>query len=192
MRMKLLLVPDIQTVMKIGVLALQGSVSEHRLCMERLNMDVVDVREPSDMNGLKGLIMPGGESTTLRKLLVNSGLWDAISGSDIPIMATCAGAILMGESDDVTFEKMDFRIDRNYYGRQKDSFEKDIRIGNNQEFRGIFIRAPAIVSVGDGTEAIAWDGEMVIGCTMDRHMALTFHPELSNDLTFHQMWIEEL
>ena len=69
--------------MKIGVLALQGSVSEHRLCMERLNMDVVDVREPSDMNGLKGLIMPGGESTTLRKLLVNSGLWDAISGSDI-------------------------------------------------------------------------------------------------------------
>ena len=75
-------------------------------------MDVVDVREPSDMNGLKGLIMPGGESTTLRKLLVNSGLWDAISGSDIPIMATCAGAILMGESDDTTFEKMDFRIDR--------------------------------------------------------------------------------
>ena len=178
--------------MKIGVLALQGSVSEHRLCMEQLNMDVVNVREPSDMNGLKGLIMPGGESTTLRKLLVNSGLWDAISGSDIPIMATCAGAILMGESDDVTFEKMDFRIDRNYYGRQKDSFEKDIRIGNNQEFRGIFIRAPAIVSVGDGTEAIAWDGEMVIGCTMDRHMALTFHPELSDDLTFHQMWIEEL
>ena len=176
--------------MKIGVLALQGSVSEHRLCMEQLNVDVVDVREPSDMKGLKGLIMPGGESTTLRKLLVNSGLWDVISRSDIPIMATCAGAILMGESDDATFEKMDFRIDRNYYGRQKDSFEKDIRIGNNQEFRGIFIRAPAIVSVGDGTKAIAWDGEMVVGCTMDRHMALTFHPELNDDLTFHQMWIE--
>ena len=98
----------------------------------------------------------------------------------------------MGESDDVTFAKMDFRIDRNYYGRQKDSFEKDIRIGNNQEFRGIFIRAPAIVSVGNRTEAIAWDEEMVVGCTMDRHMALTFHPELSDDLTFHQMWIEEL
>ena len=104
--------------MKIGVLALQGSVSEHRLCMEQLNVDVVDVREPSDMKGLKGLIMPGGESTTLRKLLVNSGLWNVISRSDIPIMATCAGAILMGESDDTTFEKMDFRIDRNFYGRQ--------------------------------------------------------------------------
>jgi 5'-phosphate synthase pdxT subunit len=178
--------------MKVGVLALQGSVSEHRLSMERLNVDVVDVREPSDMNGLKGLIMPGGESTTLRKLLVNSGLWDTISGSGIPIMATCAGAILMGKSDETTFEKMDFRIDRNYYGRQKDSFEKEIRIGNNQEFRGIFIRAPAIVSVGDGTEAIAWDGEMVVGCMMERHMALTFHPELNDDLTFHQMWFEGL
>ena len=97
----------------------------------------------------------------------------------------------MGESDDVTFEKMDFRIDRNYYGRQKDSFVKEIRTGNNQKFRGIFIRAPAIVSVGDGTEAIAWDGEMVVGCMMGRHMALTFHPELNDDLTFHQMWIEE-
>jgi len=144
------------------------------------------------MNGLKGLIMPGGESTTLRKLLVNSGLWNTISGSNIPIMATCAGAILMGKSDDPTFEKMNFRIDRNYYGRQKDSFEKDIKIGNNQKFKGIFIRAPAIVSVENGTEAIAWDGEMVVGCKMDRHMALTFHPELNDDLIFHQMWIEGL
>jgi 5'-phosphate synthase pdxT subunit len=107
-------------------------------------------------------------------------------------MATCAGAILMGKSDDPTFEKMNFRIDRNYYGRQKDSFEKDIKIGNNQKFKGIFIRAPAIVSVENGTEAIAWDGEMVVGCTMDRHMALTFHPELNDDLIFHQMWIEGL
>ena len=155
-------------------------------------MDVVDVREPSDMNGLKGLIMPGGESTTLRKLLVNSGLWDAISGSDIPIMATCAGAILMGKSNDTTFEKMDFRIDRNYYGRQKDSFEKDIRLDNGRTFKGVFIRAPAITSTDGRTRAIAWDGEMVVGCVMDKHMALTFHPELTGDLAFHEMWIEGL
>ena len=174
--------------MKIGLIALQGAVSEHKISMRKLGVKVIEVREPKDLKNLDGLIMPGGESTTLRKLLVNSGLWDVISRSDIPIMATCAGAILMGKSDDTTFEKMDFRIDRNYYGRQKDSFEKDIRIGNNKEFRGIFIRAPAIVSVGDGAEAIAWDGEMVVGCTMDRHMALTFHPELNGDLTFHQMW----
>ena len=98
----------------------------------------------------------------------------------------------MGKSDGSTFEKMDFRIDRNYYGRQKDSFEKDIMIRNNQKFRGIFIRAPGIVSRGNKTKAIAWDGKMIVGCMMDKHMALTFHPELTDDLTFHQMWIEGL
>ena len=114
--------------MKIGVLALQGSVSEHRLTMEQLGVEVVEVREPKDMEGLEGMIMPGGESTTLRKLLINSGLWKIISDSCIPIMATCAGAILVGKSNDETFEKMDFEINRNYYGRQKDSFEKYILI----------------------------------------------------------------
>lgn len=176
--------------MKIGVLALQGSVSEHRSTMERLGVEVVDVRESEDMHGLKGMIMPGGESTTLRKLLVNSGLWKTIADSSIPIMATCAGAILVGKSNDVTFEKMDFEINRNYYGRQKDSFEKDIRIKNDKVFKGIFIRAPAILSLGPGTEAIAWDDEMVVGCKMDKNMALTFHPELTDDLRFHEMWLE--
>ncbi len=178
--------------MMIGVLALQGSVSEHRASMKRLNMNVVDVREPPDMEGLKGLIMPGGESTTLRKLLVNSGLWDTIAKSNVPIMATCAGAILMGKSDDTSFEKMDFKIARNYYGRQKDSFEKNINLGNGRTFKGVFIRAPAIISTGGKTRTIAWDGETVVGCMMDKHMALTFHPELTDDLTFHEMWIEGL
>lgn len=176
--------------MKIGVLALQGSVSEHRLTMEKLGVDVVEVREPKDMEGLEGIIMPGGESTTLRKLLINSRLWKTIDNSDIPIMATCAGAILVGKSNDDTFEKMDFMINRNYYGRQKDSFEKDIRIENDKVFRGVFIRAPAIISLGPKTEAIAWDEEMVVGCKMDKNMALTFHPELTNDLRFHEMWLD--
>jgi len=176
--------------MKIGVLALQGSVSEHRLTMEKLGVDVVEIREPKDMEGLEGIIMPGGESTTLRKLLINSRLWKTIDNSDIPIMATCAGAILVGKSNDDTFEKMDFMINRNYYGRQKDSFEKDIRIENDEVFRGVFIRAPAIISLGPKTEAIAWDEEMVVGCKMDKNMALTFHPELTNDLRFHEMWLD--
>ena len=176
--------------MKIGVLALQGSVSEHRLTMEKLGVDVVEIREPKDMEGLEGIIMPGGESTTLRKLLINSRLWKTIDNSDIPIMATCAGAILVGKSNDDTFEKMDFMINRNYYGRQKDSFEKDIRIENDKVFRGVFIRAPAIISLGPKTEAIAWDEEMVVGCKMDKNMALTFHPELTNDLRFHEMWLD--
>ena len=178
--------------MKVGVLALQGSVSEHRLTMEQLGVKTAEVREPEDMKDLKGLIMPGGESTTLRKLLVNSGLWKTVSNSDIPIMATCAGAILIGKSDDETFEKMDFDIDRNYYGRQKDSFEKDIRIENDKNFRGVFIRAPAITSLGKKTKAIAWDEKMVVGCKMNKHIALTFHPELTDDLRFHQMWLDGL
>tara|TARA_Y100000588_G_C13696877_1_gene686918 strand:- start:15 stop:500 length:486 start_codon:yes stop_codon:yes gene_type:complete len=158
--------------------------------MEKLGVDVVEVREPKDMEGLEGIIMPGGESTTLRKLLINSRLWKTIDNSDIPIMATCAGAILVGKSNDDTFEKMDFMINRNYYGRQKDSFEKDIRIENDKAFRGVFIRAPAIISLGPKTEAIAWDEEMVVGCKMDKNMALTFHPELTNDLRFHEMWLD--
>ena len=178
--------------MKIGVLALQGSVSEHRLTMEQLGVEVVEVREPKDMEGLEGMIMPGGESTTLRKLLINSGLWKIISDSCIPIMATCAGAILVGKSNDETFEKMDFEINRNYYGRQKDSFEKDIRIENDKAFRGVFIRAPAIISLGPKTEAIAWDDDMVVGCKMKKNMALTFHPELTDDSRFHEMWLDEV
>ena len=178
--------------MKVGVLALQGSVSEHRLTMAQLGVKTTEVREPEDMKDLKGLIMPGGESTTLRKLLVNSGLWKTVSDSDIPIMATCAGAILIGKSDDETFEKMDFDINRNYYGRQKDSFEKDIRIENDKNFRGVFIRAPGITSLGKKTKAIAWDEKMVVGCKMNKHMALTFHPELTDDLRFHQMWLDGL
>jgi 5'-phosphate synthase pdxT subunit len=160
--------------------------------MEQLGVKTAEVREPEDMKDLKGLIMPGGESTTLRKLLVNSGLWKTVSNSDIPIMATCAGAILIGKSDDETFEKMDFDIDRNYYGRQKDSFEKDIRIENDKNFRGVFIRAPAITSLGKKTKAIAWDEKMVVGCKMNKHIALTFHPELTDDLRFHQMWLDGL
>ena len=93
--------------MKIGLLALQGAVSEHKISMRNLGTDVIEVREPKNLNGIKGLIMPGGESTTLRKLLKNSGLWKAIEEMDLPIMGTCAGAILLGKCDDETFAKME-------------------------------------------------------------------------------------
>ena len=89
--------------MKIGILSLQGAVSEHELCIKRLNLEPIPIREKSDLDKLKGLIMPGGESTTLRKLLKNSGLWKIIKEMDIPIMGTSAGAILLGKCDDETF-----------------------------------------------------------------------------------------
>ena len=110
--------------MLIGVLALQGAVSEHCAALDSLNISNKEVRNTEDMKDINGLIMPGGESTTLRKLLVNANLWDLIMKSDMPIMGTCAGAILLGKSDDITFEKMDYVIDRNFYGRQIDSIEE--------------------------------------------------------------------
>ena len=125
--------------MKIGLLALQGAVSEHKIAMRILGVEVIDVRETTDLNDLDGLIMPGGESTTLRKLLKNANMWDAIKKSTLPIMGTCAGAILLGKCDDETFRKMNVEIDRNYYGRQKDSFQSKITVKDDKEFNGIFI-----------------------------------------------------
>ena len=178
--------------MNIGILALQGAVSEHKSCMCNLGTDVIEVRKPNDLNGIHGLIMPGGESTTLRKLLKNSGLWLAIKEMDLPIMGTCAGAILLGKCDDETFTKMDIEINRNYYGRQKDSFEASITLENKNVFNGIFIRAPVITSVGEKATVIAWKGEEIVGCIEGKNMALTFHPELTSDLTFHKMWKDRL
>ena len=178
--------------MKIGLLALQGAVSEHKIAMRELGVEVIDVRETTDLNNLDGLIMPGGESTTLRKLLKNANMWDAIKKSNLPIMGTCAGAILLGKCDDETFRKMNVEIDRNYYGRQKDSFQSKITVKDDKEFNGIFIRAPAIASIGENVVSIAQDGENIVGCTESKHMALTFHPELTNDFRFHRLWLEGL
>lgn len=178
--------------MKIGLLALQGAVSEHKIAMRILGVEVIDVRETTDLNDLDGLIMPGGESTTLRKLLKNANMWDAIKKSNLPIMGTCAGAILLGKCDDETFRKMNVEIDRNYYGRQKDSFQSKITVKDDKEFNGIFIRAPAITSIGENVVSIAQDGENIVGCTESKHMALTFHPELTNDFRFHKLWLEGL
>tara|TARA_B100000519_G_C14064649_1_gene353791 strand:- start:77 stop:616 length:540 start_codon:yes stop_codon:yes gene_type:complete len=177
---------------KIGLLALQGAVSEHKIAMRELGVEVIDVRETTDLNDLDGLIMPGGESTTLRKLLKNANMWDAIKKSNLPIMGTCAGAILLGKCDDETFRKMNVEIDRNYYGRQKDSFQSKITVKDDKEFNGIFIRAPAITSIGENVVSIAQDGENIVGCTESKHMALTFHPELTNDFRFHKLWLEGL
>ena len=178
--------------MRIGLLALQGAVSEHKIAMRELGVEVIDVLETTDLNDLDGLIMPGGESTTLRKLLKNANMWDAIKKSNLPIMGTCAGAILLGKCDDETFRKMNVEIDRNYYGRQKDSFQSKITVKDDKEFNGIFIRAPAITSIGENVVSIAQDGENIVGCTESKYMALTFHPELTNDFRFHKLWLEGL
>ena len=160
--------------------------------MHKLGIDVIEVKESKDLEEVDGLIMPGGESTTLRKLLKNSGMWNFIKETELPIMGTCAGAILLGKCENETLSKMNIKLDRNYYGRQKDSFETRISLKNGNYFDGIFIRAPAITSIGTGITPIAWNGDDIVGCTDGKNMALTFHPELTNDVRFHEIWIKGL
>ena len=135
--------------------------------------------------------MPGGESTTLRKLLKNTGLWESILECELPILGTCAGAILLGKSNDETFQKMDFTIDRNFYGRQIDSFEDVLEVENYPNFKGVFIRAPAITDVGKA-KPIAYCKSEIVGCVDGKNMALTFHPELTSDSYFHEMWLRNI
>ncbi|GIR28314.1 MAG: pyridoxal 5'-phosphate synthase glutaminase subunit PdxT [Methanobacteriota archaeon] len=177
--------------MVIGVLALQGAVSEHCRALDSLQVINREVRNLDDIVGVDGLIMPGGESTTLRKLLKNTGLWKFILECELPILGTCAGAILLGKSNDETFQKMDFTIDRNFYGRQIDSFEEILEVENYPNFRGVFIRAPAITDVGK-TKPIAYCNGEIVGCTDGKNMALTFHPELTSDSYFHEMWLRNI
>ena len=177
--------------MLIGVLALQGAVSEHCRALTSLEINNKEVRDLDEIKEVDGLIMPGGESTTLRKLLVNAGLWKFIIESNIPIMGTCAGAILLGKSEDETFEKMNFTINRNHYGRQINSFEDTLEIEGHPNFKGIFIRAPAITNIGKA-EPIAFYKNEIVGCVEGKNMALTFHPELTNDNYFHSMWLRNL
>ena len=178
--------------MRIGVLALQGAVSEHEISISKLGFKSVSVKNCDDLSDLSGLVMPGGESTTLRKLLKNAGLWKMLNQTNMPIMGTCAGAILIGDCDEENLGKIDMRIDRNYYGRQKESFQKQITVKGNYDFDGVFIRAPAITKIGNNVEAIAWESGQIVGCIEEKNMALTFHPELTDDLTFHKMWLESL
>ena len=177
--------------MLIGVLALQGAVSDHCRALTSLKINNKEVRDLDEIKKVDGLIMPGGESTTLRKLLVNAGLWKFIIESNIPIMGTCAGAILLGKSEDETFGKMNFTINRNHYGRQINSFEDTLQIKGHPNFRGVFIRAPAITDIGEA-EPIAFYKNEVVGCVEGKNMALTFHPELTNDNYFHSMWLRKL
>ncbi len=177
--------------MLIGVLALQGAVSEHRRALNSLNINNKEIRTLDEIKEIDGLIMPGGESTTLRKLLVNANLWKFIMEYDIPIMGTCAGAILLGKSNNETFEKMDFTIDRNYYGRQINSFEEELELDNDEKFKGVFIRAPAITDIGKA-KPIAFCKKKIVGCTDGLNMALTFHPELTENNYFHKLWLRNI
>jgi 5'-phosphate synthase pdxT subunit len=187
--------------MKIGVLAAQGAFAEHITALHRLGVDAVAVRLPADLNGIDGLIIPGGESTTISKLILAYELADRIKAlveGGLPVFGTCAGMIILAKKiTDVNGIKplgiMDIAIKRNAFGRQVDSFETDLSIpvlGTNP-FHAIFIRAPRIISVDSCVEVLSrLDDGSISAARQGNKVVCSFHPELTDDLRFHQYFVD--
>jgi pyridoxal 5'-phosphate synthase pdxT subunit len=173
---------------RIGVLALQGAFREHAQMLRRLGADVVEVRLPDDLEGLDGLVIPGGESTAIMHLAHLYDLEDAIRGFRAPILGTCAGMIVL---DREHLGLADLEVDRNAYGRQVKSFEADVELAGEEEpLRGVFIRAPRIRDVGPGVEVLGEvDGDPVL-VRDGRLLLATFHPELTEDPRVHERFLE--
>ena len=190
--------------MKVGVLALQGNVPEHLGTLRALlpSGHLVPVRDPIGLEGVDALFLPGGESTTIARLLVESGLWkplEARLADGFPVLGTCAGLILLARElvpsptghDPPTFGALDVRVRRNDYGAQRESFEGPVRgVGlPGAPVPGVFIRAPRILEVGAGATAFAWRGTAVVGVRAGAVWGTTFHPELSGDLRVHRRFL---
>ena len=174
--------------MKIGVLAVQGNFREHGSILRRLGAEVVEVRLPEQLEGLDGLVIPGGESTAIRRLMRLYGLDDAIRDFDQPVFGTCAGMILL---DRAHLGLVDVDVERNAYGRQLASFEADLDLGDGGEpLRGVFIRAPRVGEWGPEVEVLAaHDGEPVL-LRDGRILVASFHPELTDDSRVHERFLD--
>jgi 5'-phosphate synthase pdxT subunit len=188
--------------MKIGVLALQGDFAEHIATLRRLGDDAVEVRLPYQLEGLDGLIIPGGESTTIGKLAVDFGLMEPLMefGESHAIWGTCAGAIFLSKDarrHQPLLGLMDITVERNAFGRQVDSFEAPVRIDGIEggTFHAVFIRAPWVERVGTGVTVL---GRVAAGAAAGRIVAVrqrnllatAFHPELTGDLRVHRFFVE--
>jgi 5'-phosphate synthase pdxT subunit len=186
----------------IGVLALQGDFREHREVIERLGATALEVRLPQDLDSLHGLIIPGGESTAIVRLMRTSHLLEPLrklAADDFPIWGTCAGMILLAKRLDETgmpaLEAMDIAVRRNAFGRQVDSFEADLQVPvlGDPPFHAVFIRAPIIEDVGPAVEVLARlpDGAPV-AARQGHLLATAFHPELTRDDRFHQFFLQRI
>jgi 5'-phosphate synthase pdxT subunit len=186
--------------MKIGVLASQGAFIEHIVILCQLEVEALPVRLTRELNGLDGLIIPGGESTSISKLMLTYNLMTEVktlAQNGLPVFGTCAGMILLAsrlsDSDVVPLGVMDITVSRNAFGRQKDSFETELSIPvlGEKPFPGVFIRAPVIKEANGKVEILARlaDGTAV-AARQGNLLASAFHPELTNDLRFHQYFLD--
>jgi 5'-phosphate synthase pdxT subunit len=175
---------------KIGVLAVQGNFREHVAMLRRLGADPVEVRKPDELDGLDGLVIPGGESTTFMRLMRLYGLEEAVRGFERPILGTCAGLIVL---DQEHLGLLDVDVERNAYGRQVASFEADLKLaGEDEPLRGVFIRAPRVERAGEAVEVLAeLDGEPVL-LRQGRFLVATFHPELTDDTRVHELFLDSV
>jgi pyridoxal 5'-phosphate synthase pdxT subunit len=174
--------------LRIGVLAVQGNFREHLRVLARLGVEGVAVRKPEQLEGLDGLIVPGGESTAITRLIRLYGLEEAIRSFDRPVFGTCAGMILLARGG--ALEQIDVDVERNAYGRQVASFEADLELEDEVvPLRGVFIRAPRVREVGPGVDVLADHlGEPVL-LREDRFLVASFHPELTEDTRVHERFL---
>jgi pyridoxal 5'-phosphate synthase pdxT subunit len=192
---------------KIGILALQGAFVEHIQMLRQLGVDAVEVRKPEHLHDLDGLIIPGGESTTMGLVAERWGIVEPLREwvkAKRPIWGTCAGMILLAERAEGQKQGgqpllggLDVTVNRNYFGRQVDSFETElvVPLWGDEPFHAVFIRAPAIIAVGPKVEQLAvvttQSGEQVIAAVREQNiLATAFHPELTNDLRWHALFVE--
>ncbi len=185
--------------MLIGVLAMQGAFREHQQALAECGVKSIQIRRPEQLAGIDGLIIPGGESTTIAKLMKDYGLFERVKklGEEgMPIFGTCAGMILLAReiegSDQPRLGLMAIKVRRNAYGRQVNSFEEDLEIPvlGKEPFQGVFIRAPQILEVKNSVEVLARQGEKIVFAREGNFLAAAFHPELTDDLRLHKYFLE--
>jgi pyridoxal 5'-phosphate synthase pdxT subunit len=174
--------------MKIGVLAVQGNFREHASVLRELGAEVVEVRKPEQLDDVDGLVIPGGESTAIGRLVRLYGIEEALRRFERPVFGTCAGMILL---DREHLGLVEIDVLRNAYGRQVASFEADLELpGGGRPLRGVFIRAPRIEAAGPDVEVLAeLDGAPVL-IRQGRYLLATFHPELTDDTRVHELFLE--
>lgn len=187
-------------MVKIGILALQGAFIEHQQILEDLGAETVQVRLPKHLKDLDGLVIPGGESTTISKLATIYGLIEPLRefAQEKPTWGTCAGLIFLakdiGIGQETILAVLDAKVDRNAFGRQFDSFETDLAfqgLANDSPFHAVFIRAPIVRSVGEGVEILAQlKDDSIVAVRQGHLLATAFHPELTNDNRLHRYFYD--
>jgi pyridoxal 5'-phosphate synthase pdxT subunit len=184
---------------RVGILSLQGAVEPHRAMLARLGAASAEVRVPADLDEVDALVIPGGESTTISKLLASNELFEPVQqrlASGMPALGTCAGMILLaadvldGRPDQRSFGAIDIGVRRNAFGRQVDSFEADLRVdGLTTPFHAVFIRAPVVERVGPDVEVWATVEGRAVCCRQGHVVVSAFHPELSDDTRLHELFL---